>query len=54
MNLLDYHLGGMRFGMSLLHPQDWIAFSVAAVAGYLAAWPVNWWLLKRSIKQPCH
>lgn len=54
MNLVDYHLGGMRRGMSLMHPQYWIAFSAAAVAGYLAAWPVNYWLLKSSVKKPCH
>lgn len=54
MNLVDYHLGGMRRGMSLMHPQYWIAFSAAAVAGYLAAWPVNYWLLKSGVKKPCH
>lgn len=54
MNLVDYHLGGMRRGMTLMHPQYWIAFSAAAVAGYLAAWPVNYWLLKSSVKKPCH
>ena len=21
---------------------------------YLAAWPVNYWLLKRNVKKPCH
>lgn len=54
MNLVDYHLGGMRRGMSLLHTQYWVAFGGAAVAGYLAAWPVNYWLLKSSVKKPCH
>lgn len=53
MNLVDYQLGGMQAGMSLLHPQYWIAFGVAALAGYLAAWPVNWWLLRRNLKN-CH
>ena len=54
MNVVDYHMGGMRRGMSLLHTQYWIAFSAAAVAGYLAAWPVNYWMLKSSIKKACH
>lgn len=54
MNIVDYYMGGMRRGMSLLHAQYWIAFSSAAVAGYLAAWPVNFWLLKSSVKKPCH
>jgi hypothetical protein len=53
MNVVDYQLGGMGAGMSLLHPQFWAAFSVAAVAGYLAAWPVNKWLLSRNLKN-CH
>lgn len=53
MNVVDYHMGGMGSGMSLLHPQYWIAFGIAAVAGYLAAWPVNWWLLRRNLKN-CH
>ena len=54
MNVVDYHMGGMRRGMSLLHTQYWIAFSAAAVAGYLAAWPVNYGMLKSSIKKACH
>ncbi len=53
MNVVDYHLGGMGPGMSLLHPQYWIAFGIAALAGYLAALPVNQWLLSRNLKQ-CH
>jgi hypothetical protein len=54
MNVVDYQLGGMATGMSLLHPQYWIAFTIAALAGYLAAWPANYWLLSRSIKKACH
>lgn len=53
MNVVDYHLGGMGPGMSLLHPQYWIAFGIAALAGYLAALPVNHWLLSRNLKK-CH
>lgn len=53
MNLVDYHMGGMGPGMSLLHAQYWIAFGTAAVAGYLAALPVNAWLLSRNLKK-CH
>lgn len=54
MNLVDYHLGGMRRGMSPLHAQYWIAFGAAAVSGYLAAWPVNYALLRSRVKKPCH
>lgn len=54
MNVVDYHLGGMRRGMTLLHPQYWIAFGVAAMSGYVAAWPVNRWMLARGVKKACH
>ena len=30
-----------------------IGIAVAIPAGFLAAWPVNWWLLKRNLKA-CH
>ncbi len=53
MNVVDYQLGGMGPGMSLLHPQYWIAFGVAAICGYLAALPANKWLLSRNLKN-CH
>lgn len=53
MNLVDYQLGGMGPGMSLLHGQYWLAFAAAAVAGYFAAWPVNYVLLRRNLKS-CH
>lgn len=53
MNVVDYQLGGMGPGMSLLHPQYWIAFGIAALCGYLSALPVNRWLLSRNLKK-CH
>ena len=52
MNASDYYMGGMTAG-SLLSPQFWIALAVAIPAGFLAAWPVNWWLLSRDLKN-CH
>ncbi|TXH04779.1 MAG: DUF4396 domain-containing protein [Nevskiaceae bacterium] len=52
MNLVDYHMGGMR-GVSLVSAQYWQAFAAAMVAGYLAAWPVNRWMLGRNMKK-CH
>ena len=52
MNAIDYALGGM--GMkSLFVPRYWEALAGAAVAGFLAAWPVNFWLLSRHVKR-CH
>ena len=53
MNFTDYHMGGIA-APSVLHPQFWSGFLVALPAGFVAAWPVNWWLLRRRIKAPCH
>ena len=52
MNGADYYMGGMTAG-SLLSMQFWIAMGIAIPAGFLAAWPVNWWLLSRDLKN-CH
>ncbi len=52
MNVADYSVGGMQMG-SILHPMFWFGIAVAIPAGFLAAWPVNWWLLSRNMKQ-CH
>ena len=53
MNFTDYHMGGVGAN-SLLDPVFWKGFAVALPAGFLAAWPVNWWLLRRNIKAHCH
>ena len=52
MNAVDYSVGGMQAG-SVFAPIFWIGIAVAIPAGFLAAWPVNWWLLKRDLKA-CH
>ncbi|MEO9600220.1 DUF4396 domain-containing protein [Parasphingorhabdus sp.] len=52
MNATDFYMGGMTAG-SLLAPQFWIAMMIAIPAGFVAAWPVNWWLLSRDLKA-CH
>jgi len=52
MNAVDYGVGGMQAG-SMLSPIFWIGIAAAVPAGFLAAWPVNWWLLKRDLKK-CH
>ena len=52
MNGADYMMGGMQAG-SVLSPMFWIGIAVAVPAGFLAAWPVNWWLLSRDLKK-CH
>ncbi len=52
MNLVDYQMGGMR-GVSLVSARYWEAFALALLGGFLAAWPVNAWMLGRNMKR-CH
>ena len=52
MNTADYHMGGMTAD-SIFAPIFWYGILVAIPAGFLAAWPVNWWLLQRNLKK-CH
>lgn len=52
MNATDYHMGGMQSG-SLAGPVFWQALAVAVVAGYIAAFPVNYWLIGKQMKK-CH
>jgi hypothetical protein len=52
MNAVDYHMGGMRAG-SIFTPLFWQALAVAVPAGYIAAFPVNFWLIGKELKR-CH
>ncbi len=52
MNTIDYGVGGMQ-AASVLDPIFWAGIAAAVPAGFLAAWPVNWWLIKRDLKK-CH
>ena len=52
MNAADYAVGGMQAG-SILSPTFWVGIAAAIPAGFLAAWPLNWWLLERDLKK-CH
>jgi hypothetical protein len=52
MNAVDYITGGMGV-KSLFAPRYWEALAVASIAGFLAAWPVNYRLLGRNVKK-CH
>lgn len=52
MNGVDYLVGGVQAN-SVLAPVFWIGFLCALPAGYVAAWPVNYWLLTRNLKH-CH
>lgn len=49
MNGADWLAGGLAV-QSLAEPRFWIGLMVAVPAGFLAAWPVNHWLLKRQLK----
>ncbi len=52
MNLVDYHMGGMG-APSVLSWMFWRGILIAVPAGFLAAWPVNYWLVRRELKA-CH
>jgi hypothetical protein len=53
MNFTDYHVGGVQ-AASLLSPVFWLGYAAALPAGFIVAWPVNYWLLRRNFKKPCH
>ena len=52
MNFVDYQMGGMS-APSIASWMFWRGIAFAIPAGFLAAWPVNYWLLKRNLKA-CH
>lgn len=52
MNAADYAVGGMQ-APSAFSAIFWIGIAAAIPAGFLAAWPVNWWLIRRDLKK-CH
>ena len=52
MNAVDYQMGGMA-AMSALSWPFFRGLLFAVPAGFLAAWPVNYWLLGRELKA-CH
>jgi hypothetical protein len=52
MNVVDYQMGGMA-APSVASWMFWRGLLFAVPAGFLAAWPVNYWLVKRELKA-CH
>lgn len=52
MNATDYAVGGVQVA-SMAEPVFWIGFAAALPAGFVAAYPVNWWLIGRNLKH-CH
>ena len=53
MNGVDYMVGGVQ-ASSLSSPIFYIGLAVAIPAGFIAALPVNYLLLKKEIKGQCH
>jgi len=53
MNWVDYSVGGMT-ATSVFTPSFLLGLGLAIPAGFLAAWPVNYWLLSKEIKNCCH
>jgi hypothetical protein len=53
MNLTDYHVGGVQ-ASTIFSTPFWLGYLLALPSGFVAAWPVNYWLLQRNIKRPCH
>lgn len=49
MNVTDYMLGGIQTG-SIFNAIFWIGIAVAIPIGFIAAWPVNHWLLAKQLK----
>ena len=49
MNYIDYQMGGMT-ASSVFSWMFWRGILLAVPAGFFAAWPVNYWLLKRELK----
>ena len=52
MNFVDYQMGGMT-APSIASWMFWRGILFAVPAGFLAAWPVNYWLIRRELKA-CH
>ncbi|MBT4937274.1 DUF4396 domain-containing protein [Candidatus Peregrinibacteria bacterium] len=52
MNLTDYLSGGMTVD-SIWNSTFWVGVILAAIAGYIAAYPFNYWMIKKNMKK-CH
>lgn len=52
MNTMDYLVGGMS-ASSMIDAIFWVGFAAALVAGYIFAYPVNYYMVKRNMPR-CH
>lgn len=53
MNFIDYHYGGIQVS-SIENPLFWKGLIISTPFGFLAAWPVNYLMLKFHLKNKCH
>lgn len=51
MNWIDYLVGGIQAG-SVLNPIFWFGLLASVPPAFLAAWPVNYWLLRKELRAP--
>ncbi len=51
MNWVAYWIGGVQ-AMSVLEPIFWLGLLAAVPAAFVAAWPVNHWLLEKELRAP--
>lgn len=49
MNVVDYAVGGIQ-AQSMADPLFWVGFVLAVPAGFIAGWPVNYWLIGRNLR----
>ncbi len=53
MNIVDYYAGGMNV-QSITDPIFWYSMGLAVIAGFMAGYPVNYYMIKNKIKEMCH
>ncbi len=53
MNLVDYIIGGMNVA-SIFEPLFWYSLVLSIIAGFIAGYPVNYYMLGKNIKGKCH
>ena len=53
MNVTDYLLGGLA-AASVTDLIFWTSLGFAVVAGDAAGYPVNYFMIRRGIKEKCH
>ena len=51
MNWIDYLVGGIQAG-SVLNPIFWFGLLASVPPAFVAAWPVNYWLLRKELRAP--